>query len=314
MEPKTRFAVVGAGAVGGYYGAMLARAGNEMHFLSRRDADAMNRDGIEVISPNGDFTVTSVVAHSDWQSIPECDVVIVAVKSTANDDVFARIADIVKPDGVVLLIQNGIGAEIALAAALPESVEVVGGLAFIGSQKTGPTQISHFDYGALTLGVFATDYAPAPTGNRLNDLVEAFTAAGVVISISDSLLAARWQKLVWNIPFNTLSVILDATTAELISNDATYRLAEQMMAEVMAAAAADGCVLPSDLPAGMLTATKAMTPYSTSMKVDFNAGRPLEFEAIAGGALSRARSTNTPMPVLETIYQQLAFVDSRLHG
>ncbi|NQU37530.1 MAG: 2-dehydropantoate 2-reductase [Actinobacteria bacterium] len=308
------FAVIGAGAIGGYYGAMLALAGREVHFLARNDAAAMNRDGIQVLSPNGNFAVESVTAHPTWDTLPRCDVVIVAVKSTANDDVFARVSKVVQPDGVVLLIQNGIGAEVELATHLPASVEVIGGLAFIGVEKTGPNEFTHYDYGALTLGVFGRDYAAAASDGRMTALVDALTGARVITHVSDNLLAARWQKLVWNIPFNTLSVVLDATTAELIGHPGTYQLARSVMDEVMAAAAADGCPLPPDFPEGMLTATKAMKPYSTSMKVDFNAGRPLEHEAIAGGALARARATNTPMPALKTIYYQLAFIDSRIRG
>jgi 2-dehydropantoate 2-reductase len=314
MAANLTFGVIGAGAIGGYYGAMLARAENEVHFLARNDAHEMTRDGIEVLSPNGNFTVSPVRAHPTWDTVPPCDVVIVAVKSTANDDVFARVSKVVKPDGMVLLIQNGIGAELALATHLPPSVAIVGGLAFISAEKTGPNEFSHYDYGALTLGVFAADYAAAQSDSRMTALIEVLTGAGIATQVSDNLLAARWQKLVWNIPFNSLSVVLDATTAELIGHPETYQLAQTMMDEVMAAAGADGCPLPPELPEGMLAATKAMKPYSTSMKVDFNAGRPLEYEAIAGGALARARATDTPMPVLETIYRQLAFVDSRIRG
>jgi 2-dehydropantoate 2-reductase len=314
MMKNQTFAVIGAGAIGGFYGATLARAGHEVHFLARNNAEEMNRNGIEVLSPNGDFAVAEVDAHPTWETMPACDVVIIAVKSTANDDVFARVSRVVKPNGTALLVQNGIGAEAQLAAHLPESVETVGGLAFILAQKTGPNQFSHYDYGALTLGVFATDYSPAQGDDRLTGLVEALTGAGIVTHVSDSLLGARWQKLVWNIPFNSLSVVLDATTAELISHSETYRLASTMMDEVMAAAAADGCPLPPDFAEGMLTATKTMKPYSTSMKVDFNAGRPLEYQAVAGEALARAEMTDTPMPVLETVYRQLAFIDSRIRG
>lgn len=308
------FAVVGVGAIGGYYGAMLARAGHEVHFLARDDAEQMNQHGIHVLSAQGNFTVSPVSAHPTWDTLPPCDVVIIAVKSTANDDVFARVSKVVKPDGMVLLIQNGIGAEPQLSEHLPQSVEIAGVLAFIGAEKTGPNEISHYDFGSLTLGVFETNYAAAQSDSRMTDLVAALTGAGIATQVSDNLLAARWQKLVWNIPFNALSVVLDATTAELIGHPATYQLARVMMDEVMAAAAADGCPLPAELPEAMLEGTKTMTPYSTSMKVDFNAGRPLEYEAIAGGALERARATGTPMPVLETVYRQLAFIDSRIRG
>ncbi|MFT6563794.1 MAG: 2-dehydropantoate 2-reductase [Actinomycetes bacterium] len=314
VDTNLTFAVIGAGAVGGYYGAMLARAGHEVHFLARNHAPDMNRNGIEVLSPHGDFTVAPVHAHPTWDTVPTCDVVIVAVKATANDDVFARVSTVVKSNGVVLLIQNGIGSELHLTAHLPDSVEIVGGLAFIGAEKTGSNQVSHSNYGALTLGVFAADYGQAQSDTRFIDLTDALTNSGVITHVSDNLLAARWQKLIWNIPFSALSVILDATTAELIGHPATYRLAQTMMDEVMVAAAADGCPLPADLPDGMLAATRSMKPYSTSMKVDFNAGRSLEYEAIAGGALARARATNTPMPTLEAIYRQLAFIDSQIRG
>ncbi len=310
-EPLT-VDVIGAGAVGGYYGAMLARAGHDVHFLARSDAEVVARDGLIVKSVGGDFTIHPVNAHAGWNSMPRADVVIVSVKSTVNDDVFPLAEQVVKPGGLVVLIQNGMGAEAALARELPESVELIGGLAFIGAEKTGPNEITHSDYGSLTLGVFAPDYQDAESDERTIRLVDALTAAGVPTELNPSLRQARWQKLVWNIPFNTLSVVLDATTAELINDPATHELVHAMMDEVMAAAKADGCELPADLPEAMLAATKTMSPYSTSMKVDFNAGRRLEVDGIVGGALVRARAHGVEAPILETIYRQLQFIDQRL--
>lgn len=304
------FAVIGAGAVGGYYGSKLAIAGNEVHFVFRRDADLVRSQGLHVRSVDGDYAVAAPLVHESVDTLPQVDVVLVAVKSLANDEVAPTVARVVKPGGTVVLIQNGLGGEPDYAKSLGDDIEVIGGLAFLNSQRTGPNEVSHTGNGMITLATYRADYEPAGRTPRLDQVAAAFDAAGVPVTVEDDLLRARWTKLLWNIPFNSLSVVLRADTVQLMTTDASRLLVEQVMDEVLAAAEADGRALADGLKQLLLDATASMPAYATSMKVDFDNYRPIEVESIVGEPLRRGQRHGVSMPTIETIYRCLTFISA----
>ena len=308
----TAFAIIGAGAIGGYYGSRLAAAGHDVYFLFRSDAEYVREHGLVVKSPDGDLHLTEINSHEDWHEIPPVDVVIVSVKATANDDVAGRVAAILKPGGTVLLIQNGVNAEGAFAAALPDDATVVGATAFISAERTDRNVVEHFANGQITIGEYAPDYGVAGITARLEQLSQEFIAAGIPVQVEADLLAARWGKLLWNIPFNALCVVLQATTTELISNSETLALVKTMMNETIGIAAADGKVIPVEFVEMLLEGTRQMDPYSPSMKVDFDAGRQLELEALLGAPLRRAETNGAAAPTISAVYRQLRFIDERI--
>ena len=307
-KQRRSYAIVGAGALGGFYGACLQRVGLEAHFLLHRDYEHVRQHGLRIESPQGDFTLSHVYAYSQAQDVPRCDVVVVALKTTQNQLLPKILPSVVKDDGVVLVLQNGFGIE-AEIAQIVGAERVMGGLCFICSNKIGPGHIRHLDYGAITLG----EYAPQGKGNgisdRLQQIAHDFEAAGITIHLAEDLQLARWEKLVWNIPFNGLSVVLDATTNQLMADVHARALVEQLMWEVVTAAAACGCSISNSIVQKMLDYTLKMKPYRTSMKIDYDAQRPLEVEAIFGNPLRAAQRAGTHLPLLAMLYWQLKFLD-----
>ena len=153
------FAIIGTGAVGGYYGGLLQKSGLEVHFLLHSDYEYVKRNGLTVDSVNGDFQLPQVNAYNDPQKMPRCDVVIVSLKTTANRNLKNILPHVVKAGGVVLTLQNGLGSDEEIASLIgPE--RVIGGLSFLCSNKVGPGHIRHVDYGLITLGEFRTDGQP----------------------------------------------------------------------------------------------------------------------------------------------------------
>ncbi len=308
----TSYAIIGAGGVGGFYGVHLAHSGADVHFLVR--SAGPEEHVLRLDAPDGTIEVRDGVdctLHRDWRSLPRVDVVLVAVKATANADVAPRVARIVGPGGAVLLVQNGIDAEPQYAAALPDSVEVLGGLAFLASHRAAATRFVHVDYGALTVGRYAPGYAPAGVSAAMRTIADDLARSRVPFVPAEDLLAARWQKLVWNIPFNGLSVLLRARTDALMADPDAVALVRSLMAEVLAAAAADGRPLSGDLIEQMLDLTRTMRSYAPSMHLDFAHGRPLEIEAMYRAPLSRAARSGTAMDRTAMLADALTFLDRR---
>lgn len=315
MGERTRtYAVIGTGAVGGFYGARLVEAGCEVHFLLHSDFEHVRRNGLRVESPLGDATLLEGEFaggfHEATSSLPACDFVLVALKTTQNHLLGELLSPVVKDGTTVVMLQNGLGVE-AEAAAIAGGEKVIGGMCFLCSNKVGPGHIRHLDYGLITLA----DYGPGGVGRGVTEpmsfLAEDFGRAGIPISLEEDLLSSRWKKLVWNIPFNGLSVVLDATTDELMAHADTRALAAALIDEVVMGATACGATIPSGYASQMVQSTGVMKPYLTSMKLDADAGRPLEIDAMYARPLQAAAAAGVDLPLIEMLYRQLAFVDAR---
>jgi 2-dehydropantoate 2-reductase len=304
---RTRsYVIIGAGALGGFYGARLQRAGLDVHYLLHSDYEHVRANGLVIESVDGDFTLPRVQAYREARDLPPCDVVIVALKTTQNHLLSELVPPALKTDGAVLVLQNGLGVEEEVARIVGPQ-RVLGGLCFLCSNKIGPGHIRHLDYGLVTVGEFSIRGAT----ERLRAIAADFERAAIPVQLAEDLAVARWQKLVWNIPFSGLSVILDATTAELMGDAHARRLAELIMREVVAGANACGVALSGDVVTRMLENTAKMKPYRASMKIDYDERRPMEVEAIFGNPLRAIESRGASAPVLETIYRQLKFLDER---
>jgi 2-dehydropantoate 2-reductase len=302
------YAIVGTGALGGFYGARLQKAGLEVNFLLRSDYDRVKKHGLIVESPEGDFTLPHVRAYRDAHEMPKCDVVIVALKTTQNHLLPKLLPPLLKDNGVVLVLQNGLNTEPEVAKIVGAE-RVVGGLCFLCSYKVSPGHICHLDYGTITLGEYAQDYKPIGITDRLHQIARDFKRAHIQIKMSEDLLLSRWKKLVWNIPYNGLSVILNARTDELMANRDTLILVKEIMAEVVAGAKSCDRIIPDDFIPHMLDYTEKMKPYRTSMKIDYDESRPLEVEAIFGNPMRVAKKAGINLPQIEVLYRMLKFVD-----
>ncbi|MEN9219817.1 MAG: putative 2-dehydropantoate 2-reductase [Thermostichales cyanobacterium BF4_bins_65] len=303
-----RLAVVGVGGIGGYYGGMLQRAGCEVHFLLRSDYDHVRRHGLKIQSVHGDFTLPQVLAYDRPQAMPTCDVVIVALKATQNHLLPRLLPPLLTPESVVVLLQNGLDAEPWLSQALG-GIPVIGGLCFICTTRVAPGHIHHQDYGSVLLAQYRQDYQPAGITPQLSTVASLFSHAGIPTQVGEDLLLCRWQKLVWNIPFNALAVLLNARTDQLMGDPELVGLVAEIMGEVTATAAGYGRLIPDQFIAERLEHTRTMKPYIPSTKVDFDAGRELEVEAIWGNPYRAAQKIGIPTPYMGMLYRQMRFLN-----
>jgi len=308
---KRRYAVIGTGAIGGYYGAQLAAAGHAVHFVARSDLDVVGREGLRVDSPGGDLLLRPASVVGSPAEVPPVDVVLVTAKTSTTVPIADLLGPLARAGAAVVLMQNGLGIEDAAAAALP-GVTLVGAMCFMCSNRVGPGHIRHLDYGAVTIGEHAADeHAGAGITPTITAFADDLTAAGVAARPIPNLAAGRWKKLVWNIAYNGLSVVLDAQTDELMTQPATRALVVELMGEVAGGAAACGHPIDDSFIDEMIATTDAMAPYKTSMKLDAEAGRPLEIDAIYRAPVEAARAAGFTMTRTETILTQLEFIDAR---
>lgn len=316
-RPSNRsYAILGTGAIGGYYGGLLARAGFDTRFLLRSDFDHVAVHGLRVDTPDGGFELDRVHAYADPQDMPRSDAAVVCLKATQNDALGELLPRVLKPGGVVVLLQNGLNTERRVASLVPDH-PVIGGLCFVCVNKVGPGHIRYIDYGRIKLGVYDGDGDDRAMGITppLEAIASDFAAAGIDAEAVEDLVRARWQKLMWNVPFNGLSVVLRTTTEKLIDHAGSLALCRELIREVgEGCEAATGRTIGEGFREKMIEDTRKMTPYRTSMLLDFEAGRPMEVEAIFGEPLRDAGAAGCSLPRLQTLYRQLSFLNDTRHN
>lgn len=292
-----KIAIVGAGALGLYYGALLQKSGQDVHFLLRRDYAAITTGGLKVYSINGDFTLAQVKGYRNAAEIGPVDLVLVGLKTFANQTYRELIGPLLGTHTQILTLQNGLGNEEALAD-LFGSQRVLGGVAFLCSNRGTPGEVHHLGAGRIIVG----EYQPRDP-QRLERLAGLFSAAGVDCRISDDLRRARWEKLVWNIPFNGLCALLEQSVDRLLTIPASRRLVRELMLEVIAGANAQGLAkpIPVSYADSMLEFTDTMGVYKPSMQIDREEGRQLEIEAIFRIPLSYGTRQGIAMPRVEML-------------
>ena len=298
--PNFRIAIVGAGAIGCYYGGKLAHFGRDLHFLMRSDYEVARKRGLRIRSKGGNIHIAKVNAYRSTEEIGPCDLVIVAVKTTANPELPLLIAPLLGEKTMILTLQNGLGNEEFLAEHFGAE-RILGGLCFICLNRVAPGVIELQDNGRLMLGEFSG--FPQP---RLHDLAWEFKRCGVVCTVVADLALEHWRKLVWNIPFNGLSVVAgEIDTARILANDGLRQLAVELMDETIAIANGSGHKLPTAVALDQIKRTESMGDYQPSTLLDYLAGRPLEIESIWGEPLRRARDAGIAAPRLEMLYRLL---------
>jgi len=302
--------VVGTGAVGSLYGGKLSQVGVQVSTLCRSDFKVVRDKGIFIKSIWGDFTFhPSQVLKRASDIAEKPDYILVALKALPEIDVAELIGPAVGDNTAIVLMQNGIDIEVAVAKAFPNN-EIISGLAFVCSSRTDAGFIQHIDYGRIAIGHY-----PTGTSASTDLLGKAFNEAGVPCEVTSNVVRARWIKLLWNAPFNPMSVLMGrANTQVMLSTEAAQCLARQIMEEVRVVAAADGYDFPYELVDKNINDTMVMKPYRPSMLLDFEAKRPLEVEAILGNAVRKASALGVQVPRLQSLYAllQIADVQNRL--
>jgi 2-dehydropantoate 2-reductase len=321
-----KIAVVGCGAVGSFYGGKLAFSGQQVHFLLRSDYETVRRKGVFIRSPQGDFRVHPKCAKSPEQ-IGVCDLVLIALKATANDQFSTLLPSLVDERTALLTLQNGLGNEEELAHLFPPE-QIMGGLCFVCLNRLQPGLIHHIEHGLVVLGEFQR--FPEP---RTHDIATLFRQAGIPCKVTDNLQRAHWEKLVWNIPFNGLGVasaagylalnnlsvspeIVDPrghclTTDQLLGDRSWEQLVRELMHEVIRAARALNLEVPDELAEKQIDRTRTMGAYKASTLIDFERGQPLELKALFLEPLRQAVSAKVSVPRLERLCQILSMLDTQ---
>ncbi|MDB6015593.1 MAG: 2-dehydropantoate 2-reductase [Pedosphaera sp.] len=319
-----KIAIVGCGAVGSYYGARLSRAGQEAHFLLRSDYDAVRRKGVLIRSPEGDFRVQPKCARTP-EEIGICDLVMIGLKTTANDQFSKLLPPLVGPATAVLTLQNGLGNEEQLARLLGEE-KILGGLCFVCLNRLEPGVIQHIAHGTIMMGEH--NRWPEP---RTHDIASMIRNSGVPCKVTDNLASAHWEKLIWNVPFNGLGVAgvagYDAvvqgalpagfqpgpclTSDQLLAEPRWEQLVRELMLEVIASANAMGLKLPVSAAEKQISRTRDMGAYQASTLLDYERGQPLEVESLFLEPLRQAHQAGVPTPRLAALCELLKVLDPK---
>ncbi len=309
MKP-TKVLICGTGAIGGFYGALLAKAGAEVSVLCRSDYEQVKLHGYQIESAtlgSWNFQPAQIVRTADMYD-GQADFVILCSKITPDVDRVGLIAAAVSESSSIVFIQNGVEVEQELLDAFPEN-EVISGLAFICSNRIAPGHIKHIAYGKLTLGSLNREESLS----KAHRLIQAINQAGIESIYSDNIIASRWLKLLWNASFNPLSVLSDglSTQAILSSQEALIR---QIMQEVCEIAKARGYPLASDSIDINIQNTYTMPAYKTSMLLDYQSHKTMEMEVILGNCIKAADTEQIDCPTLKTLYalMQLKVMQTRL--
>ncbi|AQZ95418.1 putative 2-dehydropantoate 2-reductase [Halopseudomonas phragmitis] len=308
-----RIGVIGTGAIGGFYGLMLARSGQDVHFLLRSEYQAVLDKGLTVDSwVHGMLNLNPVQAYRDVADMPACDWLLVGAKSTTNAELAPIIAKAAAPGAKVVLLQNGLDNEADLRPLLPDDLHLIAGLCYVCLYRTAPGVVVHQDNGLIDLA-----YHSGPAGDDtaraavLSEGAELFRQAGIKAREAANLESARWQKLVWNAAFNGVSVLLNGGTKALLDNPASWQLIRDLMAEIVSAAEAQGYSMPEQYPEKLLKHTHTMPDYQPSMYHDWLHKRPMELDNLYGKALEKAAQAGCAMPKTEALLQMLRFIQDR---
>ena len=295
-----KIGIIGSGAIGLYYGACLQRAGQEVRFLFRSDYDVASKKGIEVRTPEGGFRLPEVEAFASVAEMGELDLVVISLKTTSNPALPELLKPIVGPQTVLLTLQNGLGNDRLLAELYPENV-VLGALCFICLNRVGPAAVENFLPGSIAIGPFRTkDYEIAAEVGGL------FSGAGIETRVERDLALTQWKKLVWNVPFNGLSIAAGGVPTDVIlASEPLLKETRSLMEEVLAGAAALGHEIRSSFVDLQIDRTRAMGAYKPSSMIDFVDGKKVEVESIWGEPLRQATAAGGRLPKLEMLYALL---------
>ena len=302
---NNKILIVGAGGIGAYFGGRLAQAGMDVAALCRSNYEQVKENGFNVKSIAGDFSFKPSGVYRSCAEYPDdADYLIVATKVLPDIDVVKVIEAAVKPHTMIVLIQNGIEIEREIAAAFPDN-ELVSSIAYIGVFQLADGEIEHQAAGRLKMGVYK-----GGCSEKMDLLSANFNKVGVECAIVDDIEFYRWVKLVWNTPYNPVSVLAGGVDTQVISRTkALEDLCIELMKEVCAVAKSRGIHLPDDIVQKNLDYTRDFPAYKTSMLLDFENKRPLEIEAIVGEVVRIARKEKIAVPHLESVYALLISMD-----
>ena len=305
-----KVAVVGAGAVGSFYGAMLARAGRRVVLIGRPPhVAAIERDGLR-LDMAGRIETIRIDAAATLDAVRGADLVLFCVKSTDTEAVARELAPLLEPHAVVLSLQNGVENAATIARAVRQTV--VPAVVYVATAMGGPGTVRHFGRGDLVIGALDADASGAPAlAGALQDLVALFGTAGVQVTISHDVMAELWSKLLVNCAYNAISALAQAPYARLAALPEIRELQESIVREVVALAHAEGIALqvePSLQAVERIARTMPAQLSSTAQ--DIARRKPSEIDHLNGFIARRGRELGVAVPVNQTLAALVKLVEA----
>jgi 2-dehydropantoate 2-reductase len=292
--------VIGAGAVGGYYGAMLRKAGHEVIFLARgQHLEAMKTDGLQVHSKFGSFHVDATFTD-DLSELSKADLLLFTVKSTETRLTADNILPFLKADAVVCTLQNGVDNEETLSEIFGAE-RVLSGAAYISSKVEAPGVIRQNGPHSLLIG------ALHPSKEEyVQSLADLFGSAGVECKTSTNIVVRKWDKLLWNVTFNPLSAASMVTVGEILDDPYLRQTADSVLQEAVKVGTALGISINHKVAEQIIPGAEVVRGHKTSMLQDRERGRKMEVESICGYFVHKAQACEVETPVLNTLYSILS--------
>ena len=302
MKPKN-IVFIGMGGIGCLYAAKCSKDKITVSCVARSDSNVIRDNGIRIIHPNDDESIfyPKEVFSSILDINNQPDYVVISTKVLAKQTVLHDIKPLIGKQTCIVLLQNGIHIESDYQKAYPET-PIISGLAFVCVAKIAPATIHHQDYGRLVIGHY-----PHGSYDHVTAFASLFDESDIICKVSESIQLERYKKLIWNAPFNPLSVIYEGkTTQELLADKVIKERIIAIMKDIQRLAASDGYEIGDDIIKKNIDETQAMKPYKTSMCLDWEAGREIEIEAILGNAIQRASINQCDVPELRLLYDELS--------
>ncbi|WP_062481414.1 ketopantoate reductase family protein [Variovorax boronicumulans] len=295
-----KVAVMGAGAVGCYYGAMLARAGHEVVLIGRPShVEAVRASGLRLETKASDEQVR-LEASTEAGAVQGADLVLFCVKSTDTESAAAQIQPHLAPGALVLTLQNGVDNDARVRAALP-SHDVAAAVVYVATEMAGPGHVKHHGRGELVI---------APS-RRSDEVARALIAAGVPTQISDNVRGALWAKLVLNCAYNALSAVSQLPYGELVQGTGVADVIRDVVAECLAVAKAEGVVIPGDVDAAVRGIAQSMPSQYSSTAQDLARGKRSEIDHLNGLVVRRGEALGVPTPANRVLFVMVKLLEGK---
>lgn len=295
-----KVAVMGAGAVGCYYGAMLARAGHEVVLIGRPPhVEAVRANGLRLETKAFDEQVR-LDASTEAGAVQGADLVLFCVKSTDTESAAAQIQPHLAPGALVLTLQNGVDNDARVRAALP-SHDVAAAVVYVATEMAGPGHVKHHGRGELVI---------APS-RRSDEVAQALIAAGVSTQISDNVRGALWAKLVLNCAYNALSAVSQLPYGELVQGTGVTDVIRDVVAECLAVAKAEGVVIPGDVDAAVRGIAQSMPSQYSSTAQDLARGKRSEIDHLNGLVVRRGEALGVPTPANRVLFVMVKLLEGK---
>lgn len=313
-----KIAVLGAGAIGCFYGGLLARAGEDVTFIARgATLQYLQCHDLQVKSIWGDFALpVKTIASDNLDGGLDFDFVLLTIKSTALKGTIPELKKVVGERTKIVCLLNGIGNEEQLAAVFGAE-RVIGGSAFISVIREAPGVVNHVGEGSVTIGHWHEGNAEAESRNSgvpqvsIENLADAIKQSGIKVIVTDDIRQVKWEKLLWNIVFNPVTALTRTTVGETLDNPDLRTLLNRIKDEFLATAQAAGVPIHPEMVDVVFHPDSSVRNHKTSMLQDLENGRKMELDAILGFAVQEADRYHVPARTIETIYHLLRFEESR---